>query len=110
MNRNAELKLHTNELASFVVDADRGCLTREDGACFHGGLHAWRIVYSAGFSAVPEEVQEACAEWVATLFWQTKRDPGLATEAIPGTVSRVILRDMPASVKFLLSPHRNWRV
>ena len=110
LNVNAELKLHTSELSSFVVDAERGCLTREDGACFYGGLHAWRVVYSAGFSAVPDEVQEACAEWVAQLFWQTKRDPGLSSEAVPGVVSRVILRDMPASVKFLLSPHRNWRV
>ena len=110
MNFIAELKLHVSELSGFVVDAERGCLTREDGACFYGGLHAWRVVYSAGFSAVPDEVQEACAEWVAQLFWQTKRDPGLSSEAVPGAVSRVILRDMPASVKFLLSPHRNWRV
>ena len=110
MNLDAELKLHASELSSFVVDAERGCLTREDGACFYGGLHAWRVVYSAGFSAVPDEVQEACAGWVAQLFWQTKRDPGLSSEAVPGAVSRVILRDMPATVKFLLSPHRNWRV
>lgn len=110
MNLDAELKLHASELSNFVVDAERGCLTREDGVCFYGGLHAWRVVYSAGFSAVPDEVQEACAEWVAQLFWQTKRDPGLSSEAVPGAVSRAILCDMPATVKFLLSPHRNWRV
>jgi hypothetical protein len=110
LNLNADLKLHTSELSSFVVDAERGCLTREDGACWHGGLHYWRVVYSAGFSAVPDAVQEACAAWIAQLFWETKRDPGLASEAIPGTVSRVALRDMPASAKLLLGPYRNWRV
>jgi len=110
MNANAELRLHTSELAGFHVDAERGCLTRADGLTWHGGLHSWRIVYSAGFSDVPDDVQEACAEWVAQLFWQTKRDPGLTSEALPGTVSRVALRDMPASVKLLLGPYRNWRV
>jgi hypothetical protein len=110
MNVNAELKLHTSELSNFVVDAERGCLTHADGIGFHGGLHYWRVIYSAGFSAIPDEVQEACAEWVAQLFWQTKRDPGLGSEAVPGAFSRSILRDMPASVKILLGPHRNWRV
>ena len=64
----------------------------------------------AGFSDVPDEVQEACAAWVAELFWQTKRDPGLVSESIPGSVSRVVLRDMPASARMLLGPYRNWRV
>jgi hypothetical protein len=104
----AELKLHTSELSSYAIDAERGCLTRE--ADWHGGLHHWRIVYQAGYSAIPDEVQEACAEWVAQLFWQTKRDPGLVSESIPSALSRTVLRDMPAAVKVLLVPYRNWRV
>jgi hypothetical protein len=110
LNINANLKLHTSELSNFVVDAERGCVTHGDGVGFHGGLHYWRIIYSAGYSAVPDEVQEACAEWVAQLFWQTKRDPGLASESVPGAFARTILRDMPASVKLLVGPYRNWRV
>ncbi|HKQ88599.1 MAG TPA: hypothetical protein VJS43_17710, partial [Candidatus Acidoferrales bacterium] len=50
-----------------------------------GGVHHWRVRYSAGYSAVPDDVQEACAQWVAALFWQTKRDPGLESETIPGS-------------------------
>lgn len=110
LNVNADLKLHTSELSDFLVDAGRGCLTRASGAVWNGGAHHWRIVYRAGYSAVPEEVQEACAEWVAQLFWLTKRDPGLASESIPGASSRVPLRDVPATVKLLLAPYRNWRV
>ncbi len=106
----AELKLHTSELSSYLVDADTGCLTCADGGCWHGGLHHWRVLYRAGYATVPDDVQEACAQWVATLFWQTKRDPGLASEVIPGTVTRTALRDMPTSVKLLLGPYRNWRV
>jgi hypothetical protein len=110
MNLNADLKLHTSELSSFIVDDTHGCLTRDHGLYWTGGLHHWRVIYSAGFSDVPDAVQEACAAWVAQLFFQTKRDPGLASEALPGLFSRTILRDMPASVKLMLSPYRNWRV
>jgi hypothetical protein len=109
-NLNADLRLHTSELSGFIVDAERGILTRNQGLLWEGGLHFWRVIYSAGFSDIPDDVQEACAEWVAQLFWQSKRDPGLASEAIPGTVSRVPLQNMPASVKLLLGPYRNWRV
>lgn len=106
---NAELKLHLNETSSYLTDENCGCLTREAGAGWDGGVHHWRIVYRAGFSAVPDDVQEACAEWVAQLFWLTKRDPGLASEAIPSTLARMALREMPISIKLLLGPYRNWR-
>jgi hypothetical protein len=106
----ADLKLHASELSSFLIESANGVLTREDGACWHGGLHYWRVIYRAGYSAVPEDVQEACAGWVAQLFMQTKRDPGLASESIPSAVSRVVIRDMSPSVKLLLAPYRNWRV
>ncbi len=107
---NADLRLHTSELTSFFVDAEQGCLARTDGSHWHGSLHHWRVLYRAGFSTIPDDVQEACAAWVAQLFWQTKRDPGLTSEAIPGTTSRVVLRDMPISARLLLGPYRNWRV
>lgn len=107
---NALLQLHTSELASFGVAAERGMLSRDDGGCWHGGVNYWRVVYRAGYSAVPDDVQEACAQWVAVLFWQTKRDPGLGAESLPGVVSRAPLRDMPASTQVLLQPYRNWRV
>ena len=109
LNVNADLKLHVGELDAFGLDAERGCLVRGDDLVWEGGLHYWRVLYHAGYSSIPEEVQEACAQWVAQLFWQTKRDPGLASESIAGSTSRVVVRDMPASVKVLLGPDRNWR-
>ncbi|MND00390.1 hypothetical protein D3C83_189830 [compost metagenome] len=59
---------------------------------------------------MPEDVQEACAQWVATLFWQTKRDPGLAQEASPGSFSRSPERHMAPSVRLLLAPYRTIRI
>lgn len=105
---NADLKMHTRELTDFHVNADAGILTRD--GYFGGGMHHWRVLYRAGYSAVPDDVQEACAQWVAVIFWQTKRDPGLGSETIPGSVTRIPLSDMPVHVKLMLGPYRNWRV
>ena len=110
MNVNADLRLHKSELSGFAVDADRGILTRNHGYLWDGGPHFWRVIYSAGYESVPDDVQEACAEWVAQLFWQTQRDPGLMRETVPGVDERIPLQDVPGSVKRLLAPYRNWRV
>jgi hypothetical protein len=103
----AELRLHTEELNAYEVDAGLGCLILKGG--WQPGVGNYRVVYTAGYETVPEDVQEACAEWVAALFWQTKRDAGLSQEQIPGTVSRTPVlntRGMPPHVKVLLAPYR----
>jgi len=38
-------------------------------------------IYTAGYATIPEEVQEACAQWVAHLFWQTKENPAVYPDA-----------------------------
>jgi hypothetical protein len=111
----AELMLHVQELAAYEVDAARGWLTRTPapflpddwrrGLGWRGGLNYWRVIYTAGYATVPEDVQEACAQWVAARFWQTKRDPGLAHEVIPGVASRTPDRAMPPGVQLLLQPY-----
>jgi hypothetical protein len=114
----AELCIHLQELSSFDVDEKRGVLTRGRGyevadgfhpqvsPVFFGGRNFWRVLYTAGFATVPEAVQEACAEWVAALFWQAKRDPNLTQEATPGVVSRAVHQDIPSMVQALLRPYR----
>lgn len=117
-HRDAELRLHVDELSNYEVEAKTGTLRRgvsyacvEDrGTEWSGGAGSWRVIYTAGYTSVPECVQEACAEWVAALFWQTKRDPGLTQESIPGIVSRSPLHTMPAHVPTLLSPYRDQRL
>ncbi|MCI0456130.1 MAG: hypothetical protein L0Z62_04015 [Gemmataceae bacterium] len=107
-----ELKLHVSELASYEVDARHGWLLRGPGEgvpCWSGGADYWRVIYTAGYSTVPEDVQEACAEWVAALYWQTKRDPGLVQESAAG-VARTPERDMPRHVRALLLPYRDHKI
>src|SRR5947208_5189112 len=50
----------SSELDAFGLDSERGCLVRGDDLVWEGGLHYWRVLYHAGYTTIPEEVQEAC--------------------------------------------------
>jgi len=112
----AELKMHTVELAGYQFDV-RGWLLRAipytDPELLHpedliwpAGIGNFRVQYTAGFVNVPEDIQEACAQWTAALFWQTKRDPGLSRAAIPGASTVTPYSTMPPGVCELLLPYR----
>jgi hypothetical protein len=112
-DRPAELRLHVEELASFDLDASHGFLIRTGGGAddfplWTGGAKHWRVVYTAGFESIPEDVQEACCQLVASLYWQTKRDPGLLHDA--SRRERVVPAELPATCRLLLNPYRNFRV
>src|SRR5262249_61998636 len=73
---------------------DLGYFTDRGG--FNAGREAWgwlpgvdnyRVVYTAGYATVPEEVQEACAQWVAHLFWQSKENPAVHPDSPTSTVA-----------------------
>jgi hypothetical protein len=83
--QNAELKMHTYELAGYQFDP-RGWLLRAipytDPELLHPedlvwpvGIDNFRVQYTAGYTTIPEAVQEACAEWVSELYFLTLRDP-----------------------------------
>jgi hypothetical protein len=112
----AELKMHTVELAGYQFDP-RGWLLRaipySDPELVHPedliwptGIGNFRVQYTAGFVNVPEDVQEACAQWTVALFWQSKRDPGLSRAAIPGASTVTPYSTMPPGVAELLRPYR----
>jgi hypothetical protein len=108
-DRAAELRLHTEELSDYQVDTARGVLFRAGG--WADGADNYRVAYTAGYETVPEDVQEACAEWVAALFYQTKRDPGFSQEQMPGVYARLSelsIRGMPRQVRSLLAPYRRY--
>jgi hypothetical protein len=113
----APLPMHLEELSSYEVDSDRGFLLRpcsawpgEASSGWYGGVNYWRVIYTAGFATVPEDVQEACAQWVAMLFWQSKRDPGLTQEQVPGVLARSVAQGMPDGVRGLVLAYRSRRV
>ncbi|MBM4069627.1 MAG: hypothetical protein FJ271_11850 [Planctomycetes bacterium] len=104
----AELTIHVGELSSYDFDP-RGWLLMTSGS-WSCGVNNYRVQYTAGYLHVPEDVQEACAQWVAACFWASKRDPGLSHEAVPGVASRSIIGAMPPGVVELLRPYRRHEV
>lgn len=119
--RYAALQLHVNELSGYQWDR-RGWLYvsewawDDQGWCdpgfpWEGGKGYWRVQYSAGYPEIPEDVQEACAQWVAQLHYQTTRDPRLAQESSApsgGTATFKGYSDAqgpPEIVRALLAPH-----
>jgi hypothetical protein len=117
----AELKLHTYELAGYQLDINRGWLLRAipytDPELLHPedliwpvGINNFRVQYTAGFATIPEGVQEACAQWVSEVYYQTYRDPKARKQATPGAVSQEFQTvnatgQMPPNVAILLAPY-----
>jgi len=117
----AELKLHTYELAGYQIDDNRGWLLRAipytDPELLHPedliwpvGISNFRIQYTAGYATVPEGVQEACAQWVSEVYYQTYRDPKARKQATQGTVAQEFsvvkaTGQMPPNVAVLLAPY-----
>jgi hypothetical protein len=122
----AELKMHTYELQGFQWDS-RGWLLRAipytDPELLHPedliwpvGINNFRVQYTAGYPTIPEAVQEACAEWVAMLWWATQRDPALVHQVpTSGTASgwadiAGLPGQPPNKVRSLLAPYRRFTV
>lgn len=86
---SAELTMHVAELSGFEVDARRGWVWHghassspfDDAPVWARGVNNFRVQYTAGFSLVPDDVQEATAEWVATLFKDLGRNQNLPPRA-----------------------------
>ena len=123
--QNAELKLHTYELAGYQWDP-RGWLLRAipytDPELLHPedliwpvGVNNFRVQYTAGYSTIPEAVQEACARWVALCYNLTLRDPGLSLQHISGAIRQewapgVPDHQPPPQIRPLLAPYRRHTV
>jgi hypothetical protein len=121
--QNAELKMHTYELAGFQLDVRRGWLLRAipytDPELLHPedliwpvGINNFRIQYMAGYATIPEDVQEACAELVATWFQQRGRDLSLQEEETASTYRyrAETFDQLPRRIQALLRPYRYHRV
>jgi hypothetical protein len=120
----AELKLHTYELAGYQLDPRRGWLLRAipytDPELLHPedliwpvGINNFRVQYAAGHVTVPEDVQEATAELVASLFVQRGRDLTLQSEHTSGSYAYSVLNaqgQLPDRIRAFLKPYRYHRM
>jgi len=83
----------------------------EDLAWFHRHQQL-RVQYTAGYTTVPDDVQEACAELVATWFQQRGRDLSLLREDVANTYHYQAESQfqLPRRIQALLRPYRNHRI
>ena len=119
----AELKMHTYEMAGYQWDS-RGWLLRAipytDPELLHPedlvwpvGVNNLRVQYTAGYATVPEAVQEACAQWVAGLYFQASRDPLLTNQLTSGGTAsawKSVPGAPPDHVATLLAPYRRYTI
>jgi hypothetical protein len=121
----AELKLHTYELQGYQWDP-RGWLLRAipytDPELLHPedliwpvGIDNLRVQYTAGYSTVPEAVQEAAARWVSLAYYQTLRDPALQAQRVTGAGAftwhpATPDGEPPVTVRVLLAPYRRYSI
>jgi hypothetical protein len=122
----AELKMHTYELQGWQPDTRQGWPVRAipytDPELLHPedliwpvGVNNFRIQYTAGYASIPDDVQEACAEWLAQLYNLALRDPALlhqvpasgSTSGWGPLTSGTYGTKPPAHVKALLAPYRH---
>ena len=126
--QNAELKMHTYELAGFQWDP-RGWLLRAipytdpellhpEDLIFPVGVNNFRVQYTAGYTTIPEAVQEACAEWVNELYQLASRDPAAKNVKLQGSgavfsshaLPRQAFDHPPDNVCRLLAPYRRFTI
>jgi hypothetical protein len=123
----AELKMHTYELAGYQFDP-RGWLLRAipytdpellhpEDLVFPSGINNFRVQYTAGYTTIPQAVQEACAQWVSQEYNLTTRDPAI-TNTVQSTTTSTLstsaatafsipsLAAPPLRVQALLKPYR----
>ncbi len=74
----------------YLVDYDNGQLTRLDTSGFPCSWHPLplTVVYVAGFSVTPADVEDAIIRMVTKRHSAKGRDPALKQESIPGVIEQ----------------------
>lgn len=120
--QSVDLRLHTEEFAGYEIDDRHGWLLRPlptidclslDELIWSPGINNFRVQYTAGFAAVPDDVQEAAAELTATLFKELGRNQGLERESLAGYAYTALSQSamwLPRNIRFLLASYRHHRL
>ncbi len=90
--------------SEFVLDAAAGIVRLRSGS-FTPGAAACRVVYTAGYSSVPDSVAQAATMLVAD-WYRSRPDGRAAQEAVDGYSVRYNPEALPPQVRQLLEPFR----
>ena len=109
----ADLYLYEEELPYVIVDEAIGNLY----GSFPRGFQNIEVKYTAGYSTIPDDIQQGAVQAIVALYNQSKLDPNLLSEKIGDYSYR--LRDngsvdigspLFAEARFFLQPYRRLRM
>lgn len=75
------------------------------GYCFSAGFGNVQVSYSAGYSATPLDIEQACLELCALRYKERERI-GYKSKSIAGETVAFFVGDMTPSIKTALNPYR----
>jgi uncharacterized phiE125 gp8 family phage protein len=82
-----------------------------DYSSFPSGFQNVKAIYTAGYAAIPEDVQEAVCELVAWLYSANKQDPAMAAERLGDySYQRAIAEGLPLSISRVINDYRGVRI
>ena len=99
------------ESDDYVLDSEGGIIRLLSGATFSHGVRNVKVSYSAGYSAVPKDVTQACIMLIAAWFLRGREGAdGLRGRTVEGVSQQFDAASLPGPVKDLLSPYREHTV
>lgn len=72
--------IHWQEMSWYRVNEENGEI--RNSMVFNNGIQNWRIIYNAGYSVVPDDLQQAICEMVKITWLIRNRDPNLKSESM----------------------------
>ncbi len=98
--------------ADYMIYSDEGSIRLyNDETTFNKGYQNIKITYSGGYETLPGDLEEACLDWVLTLYRKIKdRTHGYMTKSASGASVLIDLKAIPESVKAVLDSYRKPKV
>jgi hypothetical protein len=76
-----------------------------NGYSFTKGFQNVVVVYTAGYAAVPTDLEEACIEWVANKYKEKDR-LGQVSKNLAGEIVTFSIKDIPPATRVVLESYR----
>jgi hypothetical protein len=81
---------------------------------FVRGYQNFRVIYSAGYATIPEEIQQAVAEIASSVYQNMATNPNLQSENLGGysysNIAEKSFANLSISSKFAIEQYRNRRI
>lgn len=98
--------------SNVVLDSEKGIIRLWNQAvAFNAGIANVKVVYTAGYTAIPESIKEAVLLYIGNLYRRQYQDQrfGVASETIGDRTTNYASDGVPEKAKALLGPYRSER-